>query len=330
MGLAAYRRFALWVLLVAPLPWVPAIAAAQPYPLPGKQIHLIVAFPAGGQTDLQARLIAPKLSAALGIPVIVQNKPGGSSIIGVHHVARANPDGYTLLYTIASPIVVNPHVFANLPYNALHDLAPVCLTATTAQVLVAHSSVPAMGMKELIAYAKSKPGQLNFGSYGVGSSSHLYGQMLQSSAGISLTHVPYKGASDVIKDLIVGRIQLAFMALTAAQAHVQSGSLKILGAVGGQRQPSLPNVPTLAEQGVAGLEQTGWLGIFAPVNTPTPVVERLSFEIGKILQMPEIVERFRYGGAEAMGTSPAVFKRLVHDDYARWGEVVRQKGLGLD
>jgi tripartite-type tricarboxylate transporter receptor subunit TctC len=318
------------VLMAIAMASVPVHADAAKFPQTGRPIRLIVPFPTGGQTDFQARLLAPKLSASLGVPVVVENKPGASSIIGVQHVARAAPDGHTLLYTIASPMVVNPHMFTKLPYDALHDFTPVTLTATTAQVLVAHASIPVKNIRDLIAYAKSRPGSLNFGSYGMGSSSHLYGQMLQTSTGITLTHVPYKGASDVTKDLITGRIELAFMALTAAQAHVQSGSLKILGVVGEGRQPGMPHVPTLGEQGVAGLGHSGWLGIFAPANTPAAVVEKINGEIGKALRLPDIVERFRHGGAEATGASPAAFTQMVREDYDRWREVVHRLGLRLD
>jgi tripartite-type tricarboxylate transporter receptor subunit TctC len=308
----------------------PGVAAAQSFPQPGKQIRLVVPFPAGGQADFQARLIAPRLSAALAVPVIVDNKPGASSIIGVQDVARASPDGYTLLYTIASPIVANPHMFAKLPYDALRDFAPLTLAAITAQVLVAHASVPAKNIKELVAHAKANPGKLNFGSYGLGTSSHIYGELLKSNAGIEMVHVPYKGAADATKDLVAGRVELVFMALTAALPHIQAGSLKVLGVVGDKRLPSMPEAPTIAEQGVAGLELAGWLGIFAPANTPPAVLERLNAEIVKVLRLPDIVERFRQGGSEAAGTSPREFDALVRNDHARWGEVIRRFGIKLD
>lgn len=309
---------------------LPEVGTAQSFPQPRKQIRVVVPFPAGGQADFQARLIAPKLATALGVPVIVDNKPGASSIIGVQDVARAAPDGYTLLYTIASPMVANPHMFAKLPYDALRDFTPLTLTAVTAQVLVAHASVPAKNIKELVAYAKANPGKLNFGSYGLGSSSHLYGELLKSNAGINMLHVPYKGASDATKDLIAGRVELVFMALTAALSHIQAGNLKVLGVVGDKRIPSMPEAPTIAEQGVPGLELAGWLGIFAPANTPAPVLERLNSEIVKVLRQPDIVERFLQGGSEAAGTSPKEFDALVRNDYARWGEVIRRFGIKLD
>jgi len=306
------------------------LAAAPAFPQKGKQIRLIVPFPAGGQADFQARLIAPKLATALAIPVTIENKPGGSSIIGVHDVARARPDGYTLLYTIASPMVVNPHMFAKLPYDALRDFTPITLTALTAQALVAHRSIPAEDIKELIAYAKTNPGKINFGSYGNGTSSHIYGQILKINAGIDMVHVPYKGAADATRDLVAGRVGLAFMALTAAQPHVRAGRLKVLGVVGERRLPGLPDVPTVAEQGVAGLELAGWLGIFAPANTPAAVVEKLNSEIGKVLRAPDVIERFRQGGSEARGSSPREFLALVQSDHARWGEVIQRLGLKQD
>ena len=300
---------------------------AQSFPVPGRQVRIVVPFPPGGQADFQARLVAPELSAALGVPVVIDNRPGASSIIGVQEVARAAPNGHTLLYTIASPIVVNPHVFAQLPYDALRDLTPITLTAVAAQVLVARSSLPAANIKELVAYAKSNPGKLNFGSYGPGTSSHLYGEMLKASAGIDIIHVPYKGAADATKDLVAGRIDLMFMAPTAPLPYVQRGDLKVLGVVGDRRLSSMPGVPTIVEQGVRGLELTGWLGMFAPAGTPAPTVDRLNSELARILHRPEIVERFRDGGSDVASTTPRAFAELVRNDYQRWGEVVRRLGI---
>ena len=321
------RRLMLAALASSVIAAVPLLCPAQSFPVPGKQVRIVVPFPAGGQADFQARLVAPRLSAALGVPVVVDNRPGASSIIGVQEVARAAPDGHTLLYTIASPIVVNPHLFANLPYDSLRDLTPITLTALAAQVLVAHVSVPANNVSELVAYAKANPGKLNFGSYGPGTSSHLYGEMLKASAGIDIVHVPYKGAADATKDLVAGRIDLMFMALTAPLPHVRQGDLKVLGVVGDKRSSSLPDVPSIAEQGFQGLELTGWLGIFAPARTAASTVNRLDLELAKILREPEIVERFRQGGADATSTTPAAFAALVEEDYEKWGKVVRRLGV---
>jgi tripartite-type tricarboxylate transporter receptor subunit TctC len=307
---------------VASLPCI-----AQSFPLPGRPVRIVVPFPPGGQADFQARVVAPELSAALRVPVIIDNRPGASSIIGVQEVARAAPNGHTLLYTIASPIVVNPHVFAQLPYDALRDLTPIALTAIAAQVLVARTSLPANDIKELVAYAKSNPGKLNFSSYGPGTSSHLYGELLKTSTGIDIVHVPYKGAADATKDLVAGRIDLMFMAPTAPLPYVQKGDLKVLGVVGNRRISSMPGVPTIVEQGVRGLELTGWLGMFAPAGTPASTVDRLNSELTRILHRTEIVERFREGGSETAGTTPSAFAELVRDDYRRWGEVVRRLGI---
>ena len=254
------RRVMLAALASSMMAAVPLLCPAQSFPIPGRRVRVVVPFPPGGQADFQARLIAPKLSAALGVPVVVDNRPGASSIIGVQEVARAAPDGHTLLYTIASPIVVNPHLFAKLPYDPLRDLTPITLTAVTAQVLVAHVSVPANDIKELVAYAKAHPGKLSFGSYGSGTSSHLYGEMLKASAGIDVVHVPYKGAADATKDLVAGRIDLMFMALTAPLPYVRQGKLKVLGVVGDKRIASLPGVPAIPEQGASrfGVNRLAW------------------------------------------------------------------------
>jgi tripartite-type tricarboxylate transporter receptor subunit TctC len=218
-------------------------------------------------------------------------------------------------------------VFAQLPYDALRDLTPITLTAVAAQVLVARTSLPANDIKELVAYAKSNPGKLNFSSYGPGTSSHLYGEMLKASAGIDIVHVPYKGAADATKDLVAGRIDLMFMAPTAPLPYVQRGDLKVLGVVGDRRISSVPGVPTIVEQGVRGLELTGWLGMFAPAGTPAPTVDRLNSELARILHRPEIVERFRDGGSDVTSTTPRAFAELVRNDYQRWGEVVRRLGI---
>ena len=300
---------------------------AQSFPVPSRPVRIIVPFPPGGQADFQARLIAPELSPALGVPVIVDNRPGASSIIGVQEVARAAPNGHTLLYTIASPIVVNPHVFAQLLYDSLRDLTPITLTAVAAQVLVVRTSLPAANIKELVAYAKSNPGKLNFSSYGPGTSSHLYGEMLKASAGIDIVHVPYKGAADATKDLVAGRIDLMFMAPTAPLPYVQRGDLKVLGVVGDRRISSMPDVPTIVEQGFRGLELTGWLGMFAPAGTPAPIVDRLNSELTTILRRPEIVERFRDGGSDVTTTTPREFAELIRNDYRRWAEIIRRLGI---
>jgi len=321
------RRVMLAALALGMMAAVPLLCPAQSFPIPGKRVRVVVPFPPGGQADFQARLIAPKLSAALGVPVVVDNRPGASSIIGVQEVARAAPDGHTLLYTIASPIVVNPHLFAKLPYDPLRDLTPITLTAVTAQLLVAHVSVPADDIKELIAYAKAHPGKLSFGSYGLGTSSHLYGEMLKASAGIDVVHVPYKGAADATKDLVAGRIDFMFMALTAPLPYVRQGKLKVLGVVGNKRIASLPGVPAIPEQGLQGFELTGWLGMFAPAGTPAATVDRLNSELVKILREPQIVERFRQGGSDAASTTPKGFATLVHNDHEKWGEVVRRLGI---
>lgn len=306
---------------------VPLACAGQPFGALARPVRLVVPFPTGGQADFQARLVAPRLSSVLGVPVIVDNKPGASSIIGVQEVTRAAPDGHTLLYTIASPIVLNPHLFARLPYDPLHDLVPVKLMAVAAQVLVARASLRADNVRELVAYAKAHPGKLNFGSYGRGTSSHLYGEILKASAGIDIVHVPYKGAGDAISDLVAGRLDLMFMAPTAASPHVRQGTLKWLGVVGTARSPSVPDVPSFAEQGIKGFEMAGWLGVFAPARTPAAVVRRLESELARILRDPEVIERFRQAGSEAAASAPESFAALIDDDYRKWGEVVR--GLGV-
>jgi len=324
------QRLVLAALALGVIAAAPEPCHAQLFPSPAKPVRVVVPFPTGGQADFQARLVAPRLAVALGVPVIVENKPGASSIIGVQEVTRAAPDGHTLLYTIASPIVLNPHMFSQSPYDPFRDLVPVKLMALASQVLVAYVSVPVNNASELVAYARAHPGKLNFGSYGPGTSSHLYGEILKTSADIDIVHIPYKGAGDAVKDLVAGRIDLMFMAPTAPLPYVRQGTLKLLGVVGDKRSSSIPEVPTFAEQGIQGLELSGWLGVFAPARTPTAVVNRIQSELARILRDPEVVERFREGGSDATSSEPVAFARLIRDDYQNWGEVVRRLGIHVN
>ena len=295
-----------------------------------RPIKIIVPLPPGGQADLQARFLAPFLAQALDQEVIVENKPGASSSIGLKEVIRALPDGKTLLYTIASPIVVSPHVLADQNFDPLHDLMPLAPTVFTAQVLVAHSSVQAAGVNELMNLARSSRHILRYGSYGLGSSSHLYGELLANSAGVDLQHVPYKGASDAVRDLVSGQIELCFVSLAVAWPFVQNGKIKILGVVGSQRNHRIPHVPTFNEQGFKNLNAVGWLGFFAPAKVPREFALKFNEDIRKILKIKAVTLFMEQNGADVMQLSPVEFSAYVKNDSGKWNESIKKLNLKFD
>jgi tripartite-type tricarboxylate transporter receptor subunit TctC len=307
-----------------------ASAAAQAFPVPGKPLRVVVPFAAGGGTDVQARLVAPKLSEALGIPVLIENKPGASSTLAAQEVARATPDGHTLLYTFSGTFAQNPHTLANLPYDPFRDFTPIAQSARGPLVLVVHSSVPVSNLRELITYARAHPGKLNYASFGAGTSSHINAEVLKRETGIDIVHVPYKGTGDAIKDLLSGRVQLMFDAATTAIPNVKSGKLKMLGVVSETRVPMLPDIPTIAEQGVPGIDIIGWLGFFGPANMTPETVQQLNAAIVKALRSAEVADAFLKGGYETAPSSPDELRAIVKDSYDRWGKVVRRLGLKVE
>jgi tripartite-type tricarboxylate transporter receptor subunit TctC len=307
-----------------------AAAGAQGFPAAGKSIRIVVPTPPGGTTDLQARLIAPGLGEALGLPVAVDNKPGASTIIGAQEVARAAPDGYTLLYTFSVTHTQAPHLFAKIPYDAFRDFTPITQVARAGNILVVHESIAAANVRELVAYAKANPGKLNFASFSPGSTSHLMGELLKMQAQIDIVHVPYKGSGDAIKDLLAGRVQLMFDGPTTAIANAGSGRVRMLGIAGPNRLPGAPGVSTMAEQGFPEITVAGYLGFFGPANLPAATLQRLNAEIVKIVRSPEVTEFLTQGGTEPTGTSPQEFAAIVRELHDAWGRVIRQIGLKLD
>jgi len=305
-------------------------ACAQGFPVAGKSIRIVVPTPPGGTTDLQARLIAPKLGEALGVPVVVDNKPGASTIIGAQEVARAAPDGYTLLYTFSVTHTQAPHLFSKITYDPFRDFTPISQVARSGNILVVHESVPATNLRDLIAYAKANPGKLNFASFSPGSTSHLMGELLKMQAQIDIVHVPYKGSGDAIKDLLSGRVQLMFDGPTTAISNAATGRVKLLAIAGPNRLPGAPGVSTMAEQGFPEITVDGYLGFFGPGNLPPAILQRLNAEIVKIVRMPDIMENLTRGGTEPTGTSAQEFAAIVRGLHESWGRVIRQLGLKLD
>ena len=293
---------------------------AQTYPT--KPVRIIVPYAAGGNTDITARAIAEKLTPVFKQQVIVDNRPGASTNIGSDAVARAAPDGYTLLMGGAAN-AINMSLFAKMPYDTLRDLAPVILCVKGANVLSIHPTVPARNLKELIALAKAKPGQLNFASSGAGSSNRMAGELLKVMANIDITHIAYKGNTPALADTIGGHVHMIFSGVPSLLPHIESGRLRAIAIGSLKRFSALPKVPTFDESGVKGYEATTWFGLMAPAKTPKDVIARLNTEIDKILKSPDLQKRFVNDGLEPMGGSPAEFDKFIRDEIAKYDRVVK-------
>ena len=288
---------------------------------------MIVAFPPGGGTDIVARMLAPRLGEALGQSVLVENRGGASGNIGTELAARAAPDGYTILMGNVAPNAINVSLFRNLPFDPVADFVPVSLVASTPNILVVHPSIPARTVKEVIALAKAKPGTLNFASAGVGSSSHLAGELFRILAGADIVHVPYKGAGPAMVDVLSGQVQLYFATMPAAMSHVKSGKLAPVAVTSSRRSQALPDLPTTAEAGVPGYEASTWYGVLAPTHTPAAVIARLHENIVKILAVPETRARLADQGFEPAGNSPEEFGAYIKSEIAKWGKVIGDAGI---
>jgi|SRR5438105_3082200 len=303
-----------------------AIAAAQDYP--AKAIRILVPFTPGGVADNSARVIAEPLSARLRQQVVVENRPGASGNIGTQAVAQAEPDGYTLLLGFDGTMVINPHVFANIPFDTLRDFAPVTKLGDATLILVSHPSVPAKNLSQLLALAKSK--SFPYGTSGTGGTPHLAGELLKQRTGAQLEHIPYKGGGQAITDVVGGQIPLVFTAIATAQQYVKTGRLVGLGVPGARRSPALPDVPTFQESGLAGFDVSSWVGIFAPARTPRAIIERLQRELAQVLQSPVVRERYAVLGIEPVGSKPDEFSEQVRADLARWEKVVKAANVKVE
>lgn len=303
-----------------------AATAPQAQPYPNKPIRILVGFAAGGPTDVAARLLSQRLTERWGQPVVVEPRTGAGGNIAAETVAKAAADGYTLLLP-AFAHAVNPALYANLPFDTERDFAPVALLTTSANVLAVHPSVPARNVDELITLARSKPGQLTYGSAGVASASHLAGELLNSMARIKLTHIPYKGAAPASVDLVGGHISAAFPSVALASPHAKAGRLRVLGIASLKRAENLPEIPTIAEAGVPGFEVLSWYGLLAPAGTPADIITRLNQEVTRSLNEAEAVERLRAIGAEPMKSTPAEFNVFLKHEMAKWAKVIRSAGV---
>jgi tripartite-type tricarboxylate transporter receptor subunit TctC len=297
---------------------------------PNKPIRIVLTFPAGGPSDIITRGIGQKLTEAWGQPVIVDNRPGAGGNIGMDLVAKALPDGYTLVGSSFGPLVISPFVYAKLPYDPVKDLTPITLAAASWFILVAHPSVPATTVKELIALAKAKPGSITFASSGNATPSHLAGALLQSAAGITLTHVPYKGGAPVVPALVSGEAQIAIESPSVLVPQVKAGKLRALAAARPDRSPLLPTVPTMKEAGLPGVEVGSWYGFHAPAGTPKPIIDKLHAEMAKAMKTPELRERFAGVGADTIANTPAQFSAFIDAELKKWGQVIRTAGVKLE
>lgn len=296
---------------------------------PSRPIRVIVPFSPGGGSDILARLLATPLTERLGQPVVVDNRPSGSGILGADLVAKAQPDGYTLLVP-QSAHAVNSQLLTRLPYDAIKDFAPISLIISQPTGLFLHPSVPAKTVKELIAYAKANPGKINYGTSGPGSGPHLNAELFSSMAGIQMNHVPYKGAGQVITAILGNEVQFTFTNIVAARPHWLSGRLRFIAHSNAKPLDAIPGVPTITESGLPGFESRSWWGYLAPGKTPRPVIERLHKEIAAAANLPNVKQTYNEQGAEVVAGTPEEFAKIIQADADKWGAIGKRLGIKLD
>ena len=296
---------------------------------PSKPIRLIIPFAPGGGTDITGRTVAAKLQEAFGQTVLAENQAGANGTIGINMGARAPADGYTLTL-ISSSSLINVHILPKIPYDLLRDFAPLSQLTAQPYALVVHPSVPAKNVKELIAYAKANPGKLNYGSSGIGGTSHLSGALLASLAGVQLTHVPYKGGNPAMQDVIAGNIQMLFSTLLQSQVFLKDGRLRALAVSTAKRSPAAPDLPTIAEAGVPGYEVAPWYGLIVPAKTPVPIITTLNREVVKAMRLPDVVKRMSSDGSQPVGSTPEEFGALLKTEFVKWGKIVKDNNIRME
>jgi tripartite-type tricarboxylate transporter receptor subunit TctC len=305
-----------------------SVAPAQTYP--AKPVRMVIAFAAGGTTDILGRLYGQKLSASTGQQFIVDNRAGAGGTIGTDIVVKSQPDGYTIKFGSTSSIAVSPNLYPKLPYDILRDLTPVAQVASAPILLAVHPSVPARTMRDLIALARAKPGQLTYASSGSGSSLHLCGEYLKYLAKIDLLHVPYKGAGLALPDLVAGQVQLLFSDMAPFVPYVKTGRLRILAVTTAERSKLYPDIPTIAESGAPGYDLTGWYGVLVPAGTPRPIIERLHGELMKAMHAPDMQERYVTLGLEPVESTPEQFGTYIRAELAKWGDIIKRSGTRVE
>jgi tripartite-type tricarboxylate transporter receptor subunit TctC len=303
-------------------------AAAQGYP--AKPIHFIVPFPPGGGTDIIARTVAARLSEANKWVIVIENKPGAGGNLGLDQAAKSPADGYTMVIGQTSNLAINPTLYSKLPYDPVKDFNPVALLASSPIVLVAPEKTPYKSLGEAMGAAKAKPGTVTYGSPGNGTVAHLTAELLQRTADVKLTHVPYKGASQALTDLMGGQIDLYLSSVPSALGQIKGGKLRPLAVTGAKRSAQLPQVPTIAESGYKGFDVTTWYGLLYPAGTPEPIVKRMNEEVNRVLNAGDVREKLATEGGDALGGTPEQFAALLKADLARWGQIVKQSGAKVD
>jgi len=319
-------RSGIFAALLAALSGMPSFAQA---PYPSKPIRAVVPLPPGGGVDNLARILADRIAAPLGHPVLIENRPGANGMIGAEAVARAAPDGYTFM-VISNAFAIAPVTLANVPVDVFKDFDPVIKAASNPILLVAHPSLKASTVQEFIAVARNTPGALSYSSIGTGSPHHIAGELFQRQARVEMVHIGYKGAAQAITDVLSGQVKAMFMGLGAVAPHMKSGKLVAIAVTDKQRTPLIPSVPTLSEGGVTGADVEAWFGIFVPAKTPQNVVARLNREINAALKLPEVRERLAAGGFDPVGGTPEELAAAMRSDFTRYGKVVAAAGIKLD
>ena len=315
--------------LIAGVASTAAISASAPSVYPSKPIRFVIPYPPGGGTDIIARIVQYKLSESLGQPIVIDNRGGAGGAVGTEVAARSAPDGYTILFTLSSH-TINPKVF-KVAYDVERDFAPISLVASLPQLLAVNPAVAINSVKDLIAAAKAKPGQLSYASVGTGSPSHIAGELLKLKAGIDIVHVPYKGGGPAVTDTIAGQVPILFVSIPAAMPYVRAGRLRPIAVTTLKRSPAAPTVPTVAEAlGIKDYEVDSWYAMFAPAKTPRPIVERLQREIANVVQTPEIKEKLLQQGADAVGGTPEELDRVVRSELVKWQALVRDAKIKAD
>jgi len=326
-----YKYLFLFIIFCCPLQALAqATATGSAQAWPSRPIRFIVPFPPGGGTDVNARMIAPRLAAALGQQVVVENRTGAGGMVGTEFVAKSAPDGYTMVIATIGPIAINQSLYSRMTYDPAKDLAPVTITGEVPNGLVVHPALPAKSLKELITLAKQRPRELNYGSSGAGAGDHLAAEMLNVIAGIRMTHVPYKGGPPAMVDLMAGNIQLIFATLATGMPYIRAGRVRTLAVASAQRYAILPDVPTVAEAGVPGYAINNWAGVFVAAGTPRAIIERLNSEIVKALGAPEVRQKLLEMGLVAGTNTPEQFASYIQSETVKWAKVVKDANIKID
>ena len=313
-----------WTKTLAAAALALATGAAGAQPFPSKPVRVVVTFPTGGAPDILARIFSEK--AQLGQPVVVENVPGAGGNIGAERVAKAAPDGYTIVMGTVGTHSINGALYAKMPYDMVREFAPISLVASTPNLLVVNNDLPVKTVQDLIAYGKANPDKLSFGSPGIGTSVHVSGELFKSMTGVQMTHVPYKGRQMAIPDLIGGSIQLMFDNMPSALPMAREGKIRAVAQTGAKRSPAAPDIPTVAESGLPGFEATSWFALFAPANTPKDVIARLNAEVQRVYRLPDVQEKLKQLGLDPVLSSPEDLARYQQAEIAKWAKVVKESG----